>query len=257
MSSPARSALVEPTSGNTGIALAMLGAARGYRVILTMPESMSIERRRLLAGYGAELKLTPAGEGMTGAIKEAERILEEEPGAHMLGQFTNPANPRAHYETTGPELVEALGADNIGALVAGVGTGGTITGAGRYFKERTSATIVAVEPSESPVITQTLAGDEVSPGSHLIQGIGAGFIPDNLDLDVIDEVVLEDGERAIEYARRLATEEGLMVGISSGANVDVALQVASRPEMEGSVVVTVACSTGERYLSTALFDGIV
>jgi cysteine synthase A len=253
---PERTVLVEPTSGNTGIALAMLGAARGYRVVLTMPESMSVERRRLLVGYGAELVLTPAGEGMSGAVQEAARVAETEAGGHILGQFTNPANPRAHYETTGPELVEALGAENIGAFVAGVGTGGTISGAGRYLKERTSARTIAVEPTDSPVVTQTLAGDEVRPAPHLIQGIGAGFVPDTLDLDVVDEVVLEDGDRAIEYARRLAAEEGLMVGISSGANVDVALQVAARPELEGSVVVTIACSTGERYLSTALFDGI-
>jgi cysteine synthase A len=253
---PGRSVLVEPTSGNTGIALAMLGAALGYRVVLTMPESMSIERRRLLVGYGADLRLTPAGEGMTGAIAEAERLLEAEPDAHMLGQFTNPANPRSHYETTGPEIVEALGADNVGAFVAGVGTGGTISGAGRYLKETSSAIVVAVEPSDSPVITQTLSGDELTPGPHLIQGVGAGFIPETLDLDVLDEVALEEGERAIEFARRMAAEEGLMVGISSGANVDVALQTASRPELAGSVVVTIACSTGERYLSTALFDGI-
>jgi cysteine synthase A len=253
---PGRTVLVEPTSGNTGIALAMLGAACGYRVVLTMPESMSIERRRLLLGYGAELELTAAGEGMKGAIQRAEEILESEPDAHILGQFTNQANPRAHYETTGPEIAAALEGETIGAFVAGVGTGGTVSGAGRYLKERTSARIVAVEPSDSPVMTQTLAGDDVKPSPHLIQGIGAGFVPDTMDLDVPDEVITEDGERAVDYARSLAAEEGLMVGISSGANVDVALQVAARPEMEGSVVVTIACSTGERYLSTALFDGI-
>lgn len=253
---PERTLLVEPTSGNTGIGIAMLGAARGYRVILTMPESMSIERRRLLLGYGAELALTPAGGGMKGSIEEAERILARDPNAHMLGQFTNPANPLAHYRTTGPEIVEALGADQVGAFVAGVGTGGTISGVGRFLRERTSASIIAVEPTDSPVITQTLAGDDVKPSPHLIQGIGAGFVPDTLDLEVVDEVVTEEGERAIEFARRLLAEEGLMVGISSGANVDVALQVAARPEMEGATVVTVAPSTGERYLSTALFDGI-
>jgi len=253
---PGRTVLVEPTSGNTGIGIAMMGAAQGYRVILTMPESMSIERRRLLMGYGAELALTPAGEGMKGAIAEAERLLESVPGAHILGQFTNPANPRAHYETTGPEIIDSLGAEKIGAFVVGVGTGGTISGAGAFLKEHAAARIIAVEPFDSPVITQTLAGDPVQGGPHPIQGIGAGFIPDILDLDVIDEVILADGERAIEFARRLAAEEGLMVGISSGANVDAALQVAARPEMEGAVVVTIAPSTGERYLSTALFEGI-
>lgn len=249
------SVLVEPTSGNTGIALALVGAARGYRVILTMPESMSIERRKLLAAYGAELVLTPKERGMAGAVEEADRIASETPDAFVPGQFVNPANPRMHYRTTGPEVAAAAGDEEIGAFVAGVGTGGTVSGVGRYLKEnRPGARIVAVEPAESPIITQRLAGEALTPGPHLIQGIGANFIPDTLDLDVLDEVVTIDGDTAIAMARELAAKEGLLVGISTGANVAAALAIAARPEMEGKLIVTVAPSTGERYLSTKLWE---
>ncbi len=251
------STLVEPTSGNTGIALAMLGAARGYHVVLTMPESMSIERRRLLAAFGAELVLTPAALGMQGAVAEAARIVGETPGAFSPGQFDNPANPAMHHRTTGPEIDAAAGDDEIGAFVAGVGTGGTVTGVGRYLREhRPSARIIAVEPAESPIITQRRAGEDLTPGPHLIQGIGANFIPSVLDVDQLDEVVMVRGDDAIAMARRLAAEEGLLVGISSGANVVAALAVAARPEMKGALVVTVAPSTGERYLSTQLWEGL-
>lgn len=253
---PGSSILVEPTSGNTGIALAMIGAARGYRVILTMPESMSMERRKLLAAYGAELVLTPKAEGMRGAVEAAERIAAETEDAFLPAQFDNPANPKAHYETTGPEIVEALGEERLGAFVAGVGTGGTITGVGRYLKEtRPDALLVAVEPAESPIITQRLAGEELTPGPHMIQGIGANFIPSVLDLDLLSEVQRVSAQEAIETARRLAAEEGLLVGISSGANVAAALRLAQRPELAGSTIVTVAPSTGERYLSTPLWEG--
>lgn len=254
---PGRSTIVEPTSGNTGIALAMLGAARGYRVVLTMPESMSLERRKLLAAYGAELVLTPAAQGMKGAVEEAERIAGEDPDAFIPGQFDNPANPRAHYETTGPEIDGALSGARLGAFVAGVGTGGTVSGAGRYLKERhPDALVVAIEPAESPIISQRRRGESLTPGPHLIQGIGANFIPANLDLGLLDDVLAVAGEDAIAMARRLAAEEGLLVGISSGANVHAAIEIASRPESDGSVIVTVAPSTGERYLSTALWEGV-
>lgn len=254
---PGRSVLVEPTSGNTGIALAMVGAARGYRVVLTMPESMSVERRRLLAAFGAELVLTPATHGMRGAVEAAERLAAETKGAFIPGQFDNPANPLAHYETTGPEIAEALPAARVGAFVAGVGTGGTVTGAGRFLKERDPGTlVVAVEPMESPLITQRRAGDPPTPAPHLIQGIGANFIPAVLDLELLDEVERVSGPEAIAVARRLAAEEGMLVGISTGANVAAALRLAARPELEGTVVVTVAPSTGERYLSTPLWEGL-
>jgi len=253
--SPGVSVIVEPTSGNTGIAIAMIGAARGYRVILTMPESMSIERRKLLRAYGAELVLTPKERGMAGAVEEAERIVADTPDAWLAGQFTNPANPRAHYETTGPEIESDLVELELGAFVAGVGTGGTISGAGRYLKERfPGVKAVVVEPSESPIISQWLAGENLTPGPHLIQGIGANFIPSVLDLGVIDEVQQVSGDEAIATARQLADEEGLLVGISSGANVAAALRLAARPEYEGKVIVTVAPSTGERYLSTKLWE---
>ena len=254
---PGESVLVEPTSGNTGIALAMIGAARGYKVVLTMPESMSVERRRLLVAYGAELVLTPAATGMAGAISAAEEIVAERPGAFMPGQFVNPANPRSHYETTGPEIERALGTERLGAFVAGVGTGGTISGAGRYLKERfPDARIIAVEPAESPLIAQTLAGQPLAPSPHLIQGIGANFVPDTLDIGVLDEVVAVSGPESIETARTLASAEGIFGGISSGANLTAALAVAARPEMEGALVVTVAPSTGERYLSTKLWEDL-
>lgn len=252
-----KSVLVEPTSGNTGIALAMIGAARGYRTILTMPESMSIERRKLLEAFGAELVLTPKELGMKGAVDAANEIAASNPDAFVPGQFDNPANPRAHYRTTGPEVWGAAVADGlrIGAFVAGVGTGGTISGAGRYLKEQDASILaVAVEPAESPIITQRLAGETLTPGPHLIQGIGANFIPAILDLDVLDDVERVTGDEAIAVARRLAAEEGLLVGISSGANVAAALRLAAKPELAGSTIVTFAPSTGERYLSTKLWE---
>ena len=253
---PGKSVLVEPTSGNTGIALAMIGAARGYRVVLTMPDSMSLERRKLLAAFGAELVLTDRSLGMKGAVERAAQLAADIEGAFIPGQFTNPANPRAHYEHTGPEIDEALGDDALYAFVAGVGTGGTISGAGRYLKERRpGALAVAVEPAESPIISQRLSGEALTPGPHAIQGIGANFIPDTLDLEVLDAVEHVDGATSVAIARRLAAEEGVFAGISSGANVAVALRLAGRPEAEGKIVVTVAPSTGERYLSTALWEG--
>jgi len=234
-----------------------VGATRGYRVILTMPESMSLERRKLLAAYGAELVLTPREKGMKGAVEEAERVAAETPNAWIAGQFDNPANPAAHYATTGPEVDAAVGDNKLGAFVAGVGTGGTITGAGRYLKEkRPGALAIAVEPAESPIITQKRAGQDLTPGPHLIQGIGANFIPTVLDIDLLDEVITIDADTAIATARRAAAEEGMLVGISSGANIAAALKVAARPELAGTFVVTVAPSTGERYLTTKLWEEI-
>lgn len=253
---PRETVIIEPTSGNTGIALALVGASRGYRVVLTMPESMSLERRKLLRAFGADLVLTPKEGGMRGAVEAANDLAESTPGGWIAGQFDNPANPQAHYTTTGPEIEATLAGAPLGALVAGVGTGGTITGAGRYLKERFSgAKAVAVEPAESPIISQRLAGEELTPGPHLIQGIGANFIPSVLDLDVLDAVEHVNGEEAIATARRAAAEEGLLVGISSGANIAAALRLAAQPEFAGTVIVTVAPSTGERYLSTKLWEG--
>ncbi len=252
---PGASTIVEPTSGNTGIALALVGAARGYRVILTMPESMSLERRKLLAAYGARLVLTPAERGMQGAVEEAQRIAAETPNAWLPGQFDNPANPAIHYATTGPEIDAAVGEATLGAFVAGVGTGGTITGVGRYLKERRPGTLaIAVEPAESPIITQKRAGEPLTPAPHPIQGIGANFIPSVLDVGMLDEVIRIDGETAMATARRAAAEEGLLVGISSGANIAAALLLAARPELAGTTIVTVAPSIGERYLSTRLWE---
>jgi len=254
--SPGVSVIVEPTSGNTGIALALVGAARGYRVVLTMPESFSIERRKLFAAYGAELVLTDRALGMKGAVDKAREVAEGIEGAFIPGQFDNPANPAAHYATTGPEIDVALGDDEFYAFVAGVGTGGTVSGAGRFLKERRPGSLaVAVEPAESPIISQRLAGAELTPGPHGIQGIGPNFIPATLDLGVLDGVEQVDGPAAIAMARRLAAEEGVFVGISSGANVVAALRLAARPEAAGKVIVTVAPSTGERYLSTPLWEG--
>lgn len=251
-----RSVLVEPTSGNTGIALALIGAARGYRVVLTMPESFSVERRKLLAALGAELVLTDRAAGMKGAVDKAAEVAATIEGAWIPAQFDNPANPAAHYATTGPEIDAALGERGLYAFVAGVGTGGTISGGGRYLKEHRLGTLaVAVEPTESPIISQRLRGEELTPAPHAIQGIGANFIPATLDLCVLDDVEHVDGPTAIAMARRLAAEEGIFVGISSGANLAAALRLAARPEAAGKVIVTVAPSTGERYLSTPLWEG--
>ncbi len=242
------STLIEPTSGNTGIALAFTAAAKGYKLILTMPESMSIERRRLLQVLGAELVLTPAEKGMPGAIATAEKLVEENPDAIMLQQFDNPANPEIHRTTT----AEEIWADTDGAVdifVAGVGTGGTLTGVGSVLKQKKpSVKAVAVEPVQSPVISGG------KPGPHKIQGIGAGFIPNNLDLSVIDDIVQIDGDEAGSMARRLAKEEGILCGISAGGNVHAAVQLAKKSENAGKLIVTIVCDTGERYLSTWLFE---
>ncbi len=250
--------LVEPTSGNTGVALAFVAAARGYKLTLTMPESMSLERRKLLKALGANLELTEAAKGMKGAIAKAEEIVASNPEKYLLlQQFNNPANPEIHEKTTGPEIWEATDGE-IDVFVAGVGTGGTITGTSRYIKgEKGKAiTSVAVEPAESPVIAQALAGEEIQPAPHKIQGIGAGFIPGNLELELIDRVEQVTSEEAIEMARRLMEEEGILAGISSGAAVVAANRLAELPEFAGKTIVTVLPSSGERYLSTALFAGI-
>jgi len=246
---PGKTVLVEPTSGNTGIALAMVAAARGYRLVLTMPETMSAERRAMLRAYGAQLELTPGTEGMRGAIRRAEELVRETPNAYMLQQFRNPSNPKIHRETTAEELwVDTDGQMDI--FVAGVGTGGTVTGVGEVWKQRKPGVqIVAVEPAGSPV----LSGG--NPGVHKIQGIGAGFVPDVLNRSVIDEVITVADEKAIEYGRRLAREEGILSGISSGAALYAALQLALRPENRGKLIVFVQPSFGERYLSTVLFQG--
>jgi cysteine synthase len=250
--------IVEPTSGNTGIALAYVAAARGYRITLTMPETMSLERRRVLAAFGANLVLTPGKEGMKGAIKRAEEIAASDPAKYFLPQqFKNPANPAVHEKTTGPEIWEdAQGAVDV--LVSGVGTGGTITGVSRYIKNTKGRKIVsvAVEPAESPVITQQRAGQALKPGPHGIQGIGAGFIPETLDLSMVDRVEQVDSVEAVDYARRLAREEGLLSGISSGAAVAAAVRLAALPEFKGKTIVMILPDAGERYLSTVLFHDI-
>ncbi len=245
---PGKSVLVEPTSGNTGIALAFVAAARGYRLILTMPDTMSTERRNMLRALGAELVLTPGEKGMNGAIARASVIAAETSGAVILQQFQNPANPDAHRRTTAEEIWNDTGGE-VDAIVAGVGTGGTITGVARVLKERRPGfRAVAVEPDDSPV----LSGGE--PGPHKIQGIGAGFVPGVLDRSVVDEVLRVTNEDAFAAARRLARTEGILAGISAGANVHAARQVAARPEFAGKTIVTILCDTGERYLSTPLFQ---
>ena len=250
--------IVEPTSGNTGIALAYVAAARGYKLTLTMPETMSLERRRVLAAFGATLILTPGPEGMKGAIRKAEEIAASDPARYFLPQqFKNPANPAIHEATTGPEIwADTDGA--IDVLVSGVGTGGTITGVSRYIKNTKGKKIlsVAVEPKESPVISQKLAGLDLKPGPHKIQGIGAGFIPDTLDLSVVDRVEQVTSAEAVEFARRLAREEGLLSGISCGAAAAVAVRLAKLDEFAGKTIVVILPDAGERYLSTVLFEGI-
>ncbi len=242
--------LVEPTSGNTGIALAFTAAARGYRLILVMPETMSLERRKMLAFLGAELALTPGAQGMKGAIAKAEELLKEIPGAVMPQQFSNPANPEIHRKTTAEEIWSDTGGQ-LDAFVAGVGTGGTVTGVGEVLKPRLpNLKVFAVEPEDSPVIS----GGQ--PGPHKIQGIGAGFIPDNLHTDILDGVLKVTNQAAFETARALARLEGIPGGISTGGNVAAALELAKRPEFQGKRIVTVACSFAERYISSALFDGI-
>jgi cysteine synthase len=250
--------VVEPTSGNTGIALAFVCAARGYKVTLTMPETMSVERRRVLAAFGANLVLTPGSEGMPGAIRRAEGLLAEDPSHFFLPQqFKNPANPRIHQETTGPEIWNDT-QGKVDVLVSGVGTGGTITGVSRYFEldKQQPLLSVAVEPSKSPVITQKRNGEVLKPSPHKIQGIGAGFIPDTLDLSLVDRVEQVTDEEAVETARRLAREEGILSGISCGAAAAAALRLAKLDEFAGKTIVTVLPDSGERYLSTILFEGI-
>ncbi|HMF79263.1 MAG TPA: cysteine synthase A [Bryobacteraceae bacterium] len=251
-------AIVEPTSGNTGIALAFVAAARGYPITLTMPETMSLERRKVLKALGAELVLTEGAKGMKGAIAKAEEILAGDPDRYFLPQqFNNPANPRIHFRTTGPEIWEDTDGQ-VDVLISGVGTGGTITGVSRYIKHEKKHPLlsVAVEPVHSPVITQTREGQEVKPGPHKIQGIGAGFVPQNLDLTEVDRVEQVTNEESIEMARRLSREEGILSGISCGAAVVAAVRVAKEPGMEGKTIVVILPDSGERYLSSALFEGL-
>ena len=250
--------IVEPTSGNTGIALAYVAAAKGYELTLTMPETMSLERRRVVAMLGAKLVLTPGAEGMPGAIRKAEEIVNSQPGAFFMPQqFKNPANPAIHEKTTGPEIWDDTDGQ-VDAVVAGVGTGGTITGIARYIKKTRgkNITAVAVEPQTSPIITQHLAGQPLKPGPHKIQGIGAGFIPDTLDVSLLNRVELVGNEEAIEFARRLAKEEGILAGISSGAAAAAAARLSTLPEFEGKTIVVILPDAGERYLSSALYEGI-
>lgn len=249
-----KTTIIEPTSGNTGIALAFVAAAKGYKLILTMPESMSMERRTLLALLGAKLVLTPAAEGMKGAIRKAEELKKDLPEAWIPQQFENPANPEIHRRTTAEEIWSDTDG-KVDILVSAVGTGGTITGTSEVLKSRKPGVrAIAVEPKDSPVITQTRNGEPLKPGPHKIQGTGAGFIPKNLNMQIVDDVVTVTNDDALQMARRLALEEGILAGISTGANVWAALQVANRPENRGKLIVTIGCSTGERYLSTPLAD---
>ena len=250
--------IVEPTSGNTGIALAFVAAAKGYDITLTMPASMSIERRKVLKALGAKLVLTDPAKGMNGAVQEAERLVAENPELYYLPQqFENPANPEIHETTTGPEIFEAT-AGKVDILVAGVGTGGTISGVSRYFEKVKNQDLysVAVEPADSPIIGQAKRGETLTPGPHKIQGIGANFIPKNLDLDLVDEVIAIDNQTAIDFARQSAIQEGIFVGISSGAALAAANELASRPENAGKTIVVVLPDAGERYLSSVLFEDI-
>jgi len=250
--------IIEPTSGNTGIALAYTAAARGYKLILTMPESMSIERRRMMAILGAELILTEAAKGMPGAIAKAKEIADSDPQKYFMpGQFDNPANPEIHFKTTGPEIWDDTDGQ-IDVLVSGVGTGGTITGVSRFIKQEKNHSLlsVAVEPTHSPVITQTLNGEEVKPGPHKIQGIGAGFIPKNLDLSVVDQVEQVSNDESIAMALRLAQEEGLLVGISCGAAAAAAVRLAEKEEFSGKTIVVVLPDLAERYISSIMFENV-
>jgi len=250
--------IIEPTSGNTGIALAFVAASRGYKVTLTMPETMSIERRKVVKALGANLVLTEGPKGMPGAMAKAEELMAANPGKYFMPQqFSNPANPAIHEKTTGPEIWDATDG-NVHAIVAGVGTGGTITGISRYLKQTQGKSVVsvAVEPEASPIISQTLSGEELKPSPHKIQGIGAGFLPANLDLEMVDRVEKVSNEDAIEYARRLATEEGILVGISSGAAIVAAKRLAQEPEFAGKTIVVILPDSGERYLSSILFEDI-
>lgn len=249
-------ALIEPTSGNTGIALAFVAAARGYPITLTMPETFSIERRKILKAFGARLELTDGAKGMAGAISRAEEIVASDPSRYvLLQQFKNPANPRIHLETTGPEIWEDTGGA-VDVLVSGVGTGGTITGVSRYIKLEKGKKIVSVgvEPANSPVISQTLSRQPLRPGPHKIQGIGAGFVPDTLDLAMVDRVELVSNEEAVEFARRLCKEEGILSGISCGAAVAVAARLSREEQFKGTTIVVILPDSGERYLSSSLFE---